>query len=107
MKDQQEHCCGPDHDKAFFKAVTKLFKKFPDLANKYAIECVDHETEIMNIDFGKQVAVSKIVGKKVITEFTTIKKAERIPTKVCCRWITDWEGNLHCVRYWHGDAGAD
>lgn len=94
-----EHCCGPDHDSKFFDAVSELFKRFPQMAGKYAVTCVDHETDLMKIDFQQQIAISRIEGSRIITEFRD-RSEPGTESEVCCQWCTDPNGRQYCCRAW-------
>ena len=93
----QEHCCGPDHDADFFEAIAGVMRRFPKAAKKYAVKCIDHETDLMKVDFKKRVGLSRIVGKRVTTEFVD---ARRVASRgVCCLWWY-YKGRIRCVAYW-------
>ena len=94
-----EHCCGPEHDSDFFKAVAEVMKRYPDAAKRYAIKCIDHETDMMGIDFAKKSGVSKIEDGKVVMEFVDAKKA-KVKGRVCCLWIVTPRGRVYCAAYW-------
>lgn len=92
----QEHYCGPDQDKEFFREIFTLLKKYPDLADKYYIGCQDHETTIIGVDFCKQIAVKKIENKRVVTEFPERETLDNLASLGCCSW--DLAGN--CLSAW-------
>lgn len=94
----EEHKCGPDHDKDFFADLQELLRKHPEQAKKYSINCVDHETDIMGIDFTKQVAIKKIEDNKVVTNFVSMDELEKLKERgplYCCSWY-----NEKCVSWW-------
>lgn len=95
-----EHCCGPKYHGDFFNEVLAVFKKHPEAARNYAIACIDHETEMMGIDFATTVGINKIDGNKITTEFTNKERWKQIneatPTSKCCKW--DKDGN--CIEWW-------
>lgn len=98
----ETHCCGPEHDTDFFKAIGDVMRKYPQLAKKYMIVCVDHETDIMKIDFDKQGAVSRIEGKTVITEFKDLEDIKRMRVNECCGWRgTAADGSPICAKWWY------
>jgi hypothetical protein len=95
------HCCGPEHDTDFFEGIAEVMQKYPGLTKKYIIVCVDHETDIMKIDFEKQGALSGIEGQTVITEFKDLKAIERLTgSRECCGWKSSGDGGLVCTRWW-------
>ena len=100
MGTNQEHCCGPEHDKAFFQEVFAVFAKYPDEGRKYCIACLDHETDQMGIDFTQQVGIKKIEGNRVITDFVTREELDTIRAEKggldCCLW---WNGQ--CSSWWY------
>lgn len=87
-----EHCCGPDHDKEFFDEVNAVFAKFPEAAKRYAIQCIDHETDILNIDFETTAALKRIENGKIIVEFVP---RESMGDRVCCVWSAG-----RCIQWW-------
>jgi hypothetical protein len=100
MERQPEaHCCGPDHDVEFFKEISEVMRRFPALAGKYQVACVDHETDILNIDFSTKVAFKQIIGNTVVTEF--IDRSEVTTASCCCNWVCPGDKNpCYCVGYW-------
>jgi hypothetical protein len=104
-----EHDCGPDGgDAAFFNEVAPIFEKFPDAARKYVIRCIDHETDIMNIDFTKMIGMARIEGDRVITEFLDRKKTLGVDAAgaapvICCQWEhtgSPGGGTWTCTQRW-------
>ena len=108
---EAEHKCGPDEDAAFFDEVLQVFNKHPDSARNYAVRCIDHETDLMGIDFEKQRGVMRIEddNKTIIKEFQFQEAAgddENLETEsaggiICCEWVlmsggTRWK----CVSTW-------
>jgi hypothetical protein len=85
-----EHDCGPDGgDAEFFNELAPVFEKFPDAARKYVIRCIDHETDIMKIDFEKMIGIARIEGDRVITEFrdkTLPPDGTDLAPSICCQW---------------------
>ena len=84
-----EHDCGPDGgDAEFFNELAPIFEKFPDAARKYVIRCIDHETDIMKIDFKKSIGAARIDGDRIITEFPdrTLMVGPDATPSICCQW---------------------
>ena len=108
----KEHACGPNHDTAFFDAIDEVFDRFPEMATKYVIKCVDHETEIMNIDFNDKIGVSQIEGDRVVTEFRDRADDAGILSEKCCQWKYYYDDNGIRRRYcatawWIPDSSTD
>ncbi|NXY98816.1 hypothetical protein HYE82_31440 [Streptomyces sp. BR123] len=57
-----------DEDLAFFEAVAAAFRKYPEAQGRYALASLEQEIEL-GIDFGRQVGVSRVEGRRIITEF--------------------------------------
>ena len=86
------HACGPEHHADFFADFKKLMDKYPELENQYHITCVDHQTEILGIDFKKQIGVKRIEENRIIEEFR-----DRPPLpRLCCAW----DKNNNCTSVW-------
>lgn len=86
---KKKPACGPDRDPEFFGELDKLFARYPEAASRYAVTCLRMETEILKIDFSKQVGVSRIDDGRIITEFHDRDKREDSPTgrgRPCCAW---------------------
>lgn len=99
-----EHNCGPTGDTDFFEALGAVFDKFPDAAKNYSISCIDHETDIMKIDFKKQTALARIEGNRVITEY---RDTENFAASglICCKWWRESDSTWTCLQRWdHADA---
>jgi hypothetical protein len=73
----QQPPCGPESDRDFFKEVAALFNKFPGAAEKYTIGCTTPEMQSMKIDFEKEVGVSRIEGKQLVTEYMAKEEAAK------------------------------
>ena len=65
----EEHACGPEADPELFAELEAVFDRFPGQSEKYIITCVDHETEIMGIDFATQEGHKRIEGDTIVTTF--------------------------------------
>jgi hypothetical protein len=100
-----EHDCGPDGgDAAFFDELDPIFRRYPDAARKYFIRCVDHETEILRIDFSKMEGLARIEGNHVITEFRARGDEIATPDTICCQWEHSGQmggGTWTCTQRWH------
>lgn len=96
---QRKHACGPEHDAEFFADIQKVMHKHPRLAGKYHIVCVDHETDILKIDFEKMGALKRIEGNTIITEFRPLKELEAT-SSACCSWLCPVGGHCRCTDYW-------
>jgi hypothetical protein len=96
----KNHRCGPTHHKDFFNALFAVFAQYPEEGKIYTINCIDHEMDVLGIDFEKQVAVRKIEGQKIITEHMDREAfATRFPTVLpsgCC----GSNGTGKCTAYW-------
>jgi len=103
-----KHQCGPNHDSEFFDEVTALFQRFPEMAGKYSIKCMDHETNIMKVDLERNIGISRIEGDRVITEFRN-REPERIWQERCCEWcVSPITGKRYCCTAWAGPGpGGD
>jgi len=101
-----EHDCGPDGgDAQFFNALAPVFEQFPDAARKYVIRCIDHETDILKVDFSKQVGMARIEGNRVITEFQdkTLGPDDPGAPLICCQWQhtgSPGGGTWTCTQRW-------
>ena len=100
MESQAEHCCGPEHDVEFFKEIFEVMRRYPALAGKYQVACVDHDTGIMGVDFSTKVAFKRIIGNTVVTEF--IDKTSVPQGSCCCNRACVGENPpvCSCVGYW-------
>jgi hypothetical protein len=63
-----ERTVGPKEEVAFFNAVSAVFEQYPDMAGKYAIASLALETQ-MGIDFDRERGISRVEGRRIITEF--------------------------------------
>lgn len=93
------HNCGPNADPEFFAGFLELMEKFPHLRRKYQVACVDHETDVLKINFAETAACSKIDGGKIITEFRPIGSINANLLD-CCQWGDDGMGHTKCVKWW-------
>ena len=91
---------GPDVDVAFFNELRTVFEKYPDAAQKYAIRSLLHEIGKLKIDFDKQHGVSRVEGKRIITEFENIPDPMAGSHHACCEWYESG-GRWRCVRQCH------
>jgi hypothetical protein len=92
------HQCGPEHDREFFAELHEVMLRHPQLLGKYQIKCVDHETDILNINFDEQVRISRIEGSRIVGEFTS-RLAIQGETRECCEWCGT-DGGYRCCGYW-------
>ncbi|MFD7626427.1 hypothetical protein ACFV7Q_10340 [Streptomyces sp. NPDC059851] len=67
-----------DEDLAFFEAVADAFRKYPDVGGRYALASLEQETEL-GIDFSRQVGVSRVEDRRIITEFVDREAPEDAP----------------------------
>ncbi|MFD8479537.1 hypothetical protein [Kitasatospora sp. NPDC059673] len=83
--------CGPRRDPEFFEDVAAVFAKHPEVSKRYAIECLAAETDVLKVDFRKQVGVSRVEGDRIVTEFRSRddfrNDGEDGPELPCLRWI--------------------
>ncbi|WP_051948470.1 hypothetical protein [Streptomyces scabiei] len=79
--------CGPERDPEFFAEIDKVFTQYPEAARRYALRCMRRELEILNIDFTKQVGLSRIEDGRIITEFRDRDDdVVRSSHHACCEW---------------------
>ncbi|MFD0269891.1 hypothetical protein ACFVGY_25515 [Streptomyces sp. NPDC127106] len=64
-----------DEDLAFFEAVADLFRKYPDAQGRYALASLEQEIEL-GVDFSRQVGISRVEDRRIITEFVDREEAE-------------------------------
>lgn len=96
----EAHACGPDSDAAFFNALAEVFDTFPDKRGQYAVSCVDHETDIMKIDFRKQTAIARIENGQVIERFADRGGEELAAGLICCKWWRSSDNTWECLKRW-------
>jgi len=94
------HACGPTADPEFFDGFIALMKKHPQLAGKYHIACADHETDTMGIDFESTVALKRIEGNRIVTEFVPRETALDAKGSECCTWECPINKPCKCVSWW-------
>jgi hypothetical protein len=87
----EEYKCGPETDADFFNELGAVFDKFPDAAQKYSIHCMSYEKDRLGVDFAKQIAISRIEGNQMITEFQDIGY-EGPSARFPCSWCRSEEG---------------
>ncbi|MGD9986230.1 hypothetical protein [Pseudonocardia sp.] len=103
----ETHACGPDSDDAFFTALAEVFDRFPDKLRQYAVSCVDHETDIMKIDFDKQTAIARIEDGKVVERFADRGGEELAAGLICCKWWRSSDNTWECLKRWdHAVTGV-
>jgi hypothetical protein len=97
-----EHRCGPDYDKEFFDDATAVFKKHPAAAKRYCIKCIDHEVDLLKIDFDKKVGSVRVDGDKIIKEFHDRSSVDENTLRGgCCEYAIDpVTGKRKCIVYW-------
>lgn len=79
--------CGPERDPEFFAEIDKVFAQYPEAARRYAVRCMRRELEILNIDFTKQVGLSRVEDGRIITEFhDRDDDVVRSSHHACCEW---------------------
>ncbi|MEU8990444.1 hypothetical protein AB0C98_29115 [Streptomyces sp. NPDC048558] len=83
---------APDEDVEFRSAITEVFRKYPEAQQKYALASLDLENR-MKIDFDKEVGVSRIEGRRIITEFRD--RGSVIRMQLCLKWNFDYTKCLH------------
>jgi hypothetical protein len=98
----EDHKCGPDQDTDFFRAINEVFNRFPAAAAKYAIGCMDHETQIMGIDFSKTELILRIVGNQIITDQQDRSQPGPAPAAdlICCEWQRVADNTWRCTSRW-------
>jgi hypothetical protein len=96
------HSCGPEgEDAKFFNALAEVFDAHPKMGHKYAISCVDHETDIMKIDFKERVEIARIEGERVISTFSNRGETELAATGlICCKWWRESDSTWTCLKRW-------
>ncbi|MBV2154110.1 hypothetical protein [Kitasatospora sp. SUK 42] len=91
--------CGPERDPEFFKDLAAVFASHPDAARRYTVKCLRYETEVLKVDFDKQVGVSHVEGDRVVTEFRARDEVQTdLHGPYCCEWIGTYP-NEQCVHY--------
>lgn len=80
------HQCGPEHDVDFFREIHAIFQKHPEASKKYSIASIEHELQLLKIDYRSTVQVAQIVGDEVILRKKTRDALTR--DMVCCKWMT-------------------
>ncbi|WP_143200136.1 hypothetical protein [Kitasatospora sp. CB01950] len=92
--------CGPEGDPEFFKDLDAVFAKHPDAARRYSVRCLALETDLLKVDFAKQVGVSRIEAGRIVTEFRNRDEfgndGEDEP--LCCEFAGEAPHEF-CVRY--------
>ncbi|MCH0541393.1 hypothetical protein I3F58_17865 [Streptomyces sp. MUM 203J] len=81
--------CGPDRDPEFFGELDELFARYPEAADRYVVVCLRLETEVLKIDFSRQVGVSRVDGGRIVTEFHDRDERDSLPAdrrRPCCAW---------------------
>ncbi|MGW1990327.1 hypothetical protein [Embleya sp. NPDC001921] len=89
--------CGPERDPDFFEEVGKLFAEYPEAAGRYAVSCRRLELEILRVDFGKQVGVTRVEDGRIVTEFLDRDKVERSAHHACCEWPRNDDGKCNRI----------
>ncbi|MFJ4282090.1 hypothetical protein [Streptomyces massasporeus] len=84
--------CMPTEDVEFHEAIKEVFRRYPEVQDKYALASLDLENE-MKINFDEKVGVSRIEGGKIITEFKERKSVIR--ARICLKWNFDHTECLH------------
>ncbi|MFD5743675.1 hypothetical protein ACFXJM_04090 [Streptomyces massasporeus] len=79
--------CMPTEDVEFHNAIKEVFLRYPEAQGKYALSSLALENGIP-IDFDKEVAVSRVEGRTIITEFKDRKSVIRM--QLCLRWNFDY-----------------
>ena len=104
----EEHKCGPEHNTEFFDALNEVYNKFPEAADQYAVICIDHETDIMKIDFKKQEGIARMDEgmKKVTIDYQDKPAAEASDEGlassglICCKWWRESDSTWTCLQRW-------
>ncbi|MBB6417417.1 hypothetical protein [Streptomyces sp. AK010] len=78
--------CMPTGDVDFHDAVKEVFRGYPETQGKYALSSLALERR-RRVDVDKEVAVSRIEGRKIITEFEERKSVIRM--QLCLKWNFD------------------
>ncbi|MFH8384742.1 hypothetical protein ACH4E7_28015 [Kitasatospora sp. NPDC018058] len=92
--------CGPERDPEFFKDLAAVFAKHPDTSRRYSVQCLHGETEVLKVDFKKQIGLSRIEGDRIVTEFRNRDEFEDDPEDepLCCEWAGE-APHMFCIRY--------
>ncbi|AJT69290.1 hypothetical protein [Streptomyces chattanoogensis] len=91
---------GPEKDSEFFADIAKVFDKYPESAQQYALASLVLEHEL-GIDFSRQYGVRSIEGHRIVTDFHHRESDD--PQAFGARLCDLWEmrgGQLVCVA-WH------
>jgi hypothetical protein len=101
-RNSEGHSCGPEGaDRKFFDALADVFDDHPGMLTKYAVSCVDHETDIMKIDLKKRVEISRIEGERIISVFGDRgESAAAAAGLICCKWWRSSDNTWECLRRW-------
>ncbi|MFF7220885.1 hypothetical protein ACIP4T_22565 [Streptomyces massasporeus] len=86
-KQEAVMACMPTEDVEFHDAIKEVFRRYPDAQGKYALSSLALENRI-GVDFDKEVAVSRVEGRKIITEFKERKSVIRM--QLCLKWNFDY-----------------
>ena len=62
------HQCGPQFATRFFTAVHDAVIA-ANVHSRYLISCVDHETQILGVDFKQKAGITRVENGRLITEF--------------------------------------
>ncbi|MET7622652.1 hypothetical protein [Streptomyces sp. NPDC005408] len=82
-----KHACGPEADTEFFREIDAVLARYPAEAQKYAVRCLRLQSEVLHVDLGRQVAVSRVEDGRIITEFVD-RDAPQVEAhhSACCAW---------------------
>lgn len=89
--------CGPERDPDFFAEVDKLFAKYPEASARYAVACRRLELEVLKIDFSRQVGVTRVEDRRIITEFVDRDTLVRSAHHACCEWPRNDDGKCNRI----------
>ncbi|KHO24003.1 hypothetical protein A5761_14320 [Mycolicibacterium setense] len=83
-------CCGdenagPEGDVEFFDELQKVFDKYPEVSQKYAIDMFPSEAERLGVDLESHVGVTRYEDGRIIIEFRS--RDELVARRgLCCVW---------------------
>jgi hypothetical protein len=90
---------GPTYDTSFFDDIQAVFDRYPDAAKKYSIRYIGGVADVMNIDLDRQVAVSSVQDRRIVTEFVDRSQDPDDGggfTEWCCEWSSSRTCIGHC-----------
>lgn len=83
-----EHMCGPEYAKGFFAGIREAVVA-SGARSKYLVSCVDHETDILGIDFDQMVGVTSASDGGLVTTFVDRQDVGKLREFVPYKWLGD------------------